>query len=456
MGLTAYVQNAARLIGAALVDSYAWNKLAYLGDSFGHRMNASPGQKLAIEWALSEMKREGLDNVRAEPVLVPSWNRGNESVTLLDPYPRPLVMMSYGNSVGTPADGIQAEAVVVSSFEELDQRREQVDGRIVVFSPRWESHDHDEAWENYLRLRHYRISGHTKAAQYGALAVLVRSMYPPHARQAHTGALSYTEDAPRIPAAALAPEDALMLERLFQRGQPVRLHLRMQARSEGEVQSANVVGEIEGREHPEEVIVLGCQYDSWDNGVSAQDDGAGAMVVWEPLRLMRRLDIRPRRTIRTVLFTNEENGGSGGFAYRDLHREELPNHVAMLEADSGVIPPLCFCVSGTAEAISTVREINTLVETLGMGPVRDPVRMGTAEDIHPSVEAGDIASLTLQGNNELYARYHHAHSDMIEAVSPVALARGVAAVAVMSWVLAEMPQRLPRGKGAGARGSYAG
>lgn len=449
-----YREAAARLIGTALVDHAAWNKLAYLGDTFGHRMNASPNQQLAIDWALAEMKREGLDNVRAEQARVPNWIRGEESIMLLDPVPRPLVMSSYGNSIGTPPEGITAEAIVVASFEELDARRDEVAGRIVVYSPRWTPFANDESWENYLLLRDFRNSGHARAATYGAVAVLLRSIYRPHARQAHTGAMKYVPGIRQIPSAALAAEDALMLERIHRRGDRIRLHLVMGCRSAGEVDSANVVGELIGRERPEEVVVLGCQYDSWDVGTSSLDDGCGAIAVWEPLRLMRSLGLRPRRTIRTVLFTNEENGGSGGFAYRDLHREQLANHVAMLEADSGVLPPMQFRISGTEATIDAIRAINTLVENLAFSPVGTPVRIGTAEDIYPSVVAGDLPCLTLQGNNEPYSVYHHADGDMLEAVPPVELARATAAVAVLAYVLAEMPEPLPKGRGAGAGGTY--
>lgn len=456
LDIAAYRDAASRLIGEALVDRSAWNKLAYLGDTFGHRMNGSKGQQLSIEWALAEMRREGLENVRAEPVMVPNWIRGRESVTLLDPTPRDLVMASYGNSVGTPPEGIRAEAIVVASFAELEARREEVRGRIVVYSPPWTPFSHDEAWENYLKLREFRISGHAIAARLGAVAVLLRSIYPPHARQAHTGALTYQPGVPRIPSAALAPEDALMLERIHRRGQRIELHLVMQCRTEPDVESANVVGEIVGREFPEEIIVLGCQYDSWDNGTSSLDDGCGAVVVWEPLRLMQRLGIRPRRTIRTVLFTNEENGGSGGIGYRDRHRDRLQDHVAMLEADSGVMPPMHMRISGTPSAIDIMKGVDPLIFNLGLAPTQTPVRIGTAEDIHASVEAGDIPSLTLQGNNETYSVYHHAAGDMLEAVPPLELARATAAVAVVAYVLAEMPERLPRGKGEGARGTYTG
>jgi carboxypeptidase Q len=449
-----YAAAAGRLIGGALVDRAAWNKLAYLCDTFGHRLNGSRGQELAIEWALEEMRREGLENVRAEPVMTPKWVRGQESLTLLDPFPRPLVMAGYGNSIGTAAGGIVAEAVVVGSLEELDRRCEEVPGRIVVYSPQWISFIQDESWENYLALREFRISGHARASELGAVAVLLRSIYRPHARQAHTGAMKYVEGVRPIPSAALAPEDALMLERMQGRGQRIRLHLRMEARNEGEATSANVVGEVAGREWPEEVMVLGGHFDSWDAGAGALDDGCGVIVVWEAVRLMKTLGLRPRRTVRAVLFTNEENGGSGGLAYRDLHRDSLAQHIAMLETDIGVFPPLQFRVSGTDAAISTVRVLNTLVENLNFAPVGTPVRVGTAEDIHAAVEAGDLPCLTLQADNEPLSVYHHAQGDLPEGVSPADLARATAGVAVMSYVLAEMPEPLPRGKGLGARGTY--
>jgi carboxypeptidase Q len=372
---------------------------------------------------------------------------------LLGPIERPLEMASYGNSVGTPPEGITAEAIVVSCIEELEQRGTEIRDRIVILNPRWTPLLFDESWENYLLLREFRISGHRRAAQLGARAILLRSVYRQYARQAHTGALTYADDAPKIPSAALAPEDAMMLDRLHRRGDKLVLRLKMEARSDGEVKSANVIGELIGRERPEEVVVLGCQFDTWDLGSGALDDGAGAVMVWEPLRLMLAAGLRPRRTVRVMLCTNEENGASGAIAYRDRHADELHNHVAMLESDSGVFPPLQFRVSGVDATIAAVRAIYPLVANLGLGPVATPVKIGTAEDIYPSVEAGDIPALTLQGNNEPYSPFHHAKGDVVDNVPPADLARGTAAIAVMSYVLAEMPERLPRGKGLGARGA---
>jgi carboxypeptidase Q len=231
--------------------------------------------------------------------MVPKWVRGAESLTLVSPGPRPLPVLGLGGSVGTPPGGIEADALVVSTFAELESRAGDARGRIVVFNA---------PYTNYGETVQYRSSGPSRAAQVGAVAVLVRAVGPVGLRTPHTGALNYEDGQPRIPAASLSAEDAEALARLQARGERIVLRLSMEARTEPEVDSANVVAEIRGRERPDEFVVIGGHYDSWDVGTGATDDGVGCIVAWEAARLIRALDLRPRRTVRVVLFTNEENG----------------------------------------------------------------------------------------------------------------------------------------------------
>jgi carboxypeptidase Q len=428
--LDPYREPAARLIGAALEDASAWNRLAELTDTFGHRLSGSRALEDAIAWALRRMREDGLENVRAEPVKVPRWVRGRESLEIVLPYPGELVMLGLGNSVGTPAEGLEADLLIVSGYDELERRDREADGRIVLVNV---------PFTEYGATVTYRTSGPSRAARAGAVACLVRSVGVDGLRTPHTGMLTYRRDAPQIPAAAIAVEDALRLERLAARGERVRLRLRMDAAMHGEADSANVVGEVVGRERPHEVVVVGGHFDSWDVGTGAVDDGGGCIVTWEAVRLMKALGLRPRRTVRVVLFTNEENGLRGGLAYRDAHRAELADHVMMLESDGGVFRPHGFGFTGNDSARATVQSGAAL---LGGIPADAVGPSGGGADIGPSVQAGQIPAMALDVDGTKYFLYHHTIADTVDKLDPLDVARCTAAVAVMSYAIAELPDRL--------------
>ena len=428
--LDTYREPASRFIGAALGDTAAWTRLAELTDTFGHRLAGSKGLEDAIAWAIAGMKRDGLENVRGERVMVPHWVRGRESADLISPARHPLVMLGLGNSVGTPPDGIEAEAVVVRNFDELDARGAALRGKIVVYNV---------PWTNYGETVRYRSGGASRAAAHGAVGMLLRSVGQPGLRTPHTGALTYDPGQPRIPAAAIASEDADRLQRLQDRGLKLVVRLSMEARMLPDAESANVIGEIVGRERPEEIVVLGCHLDSWDVGTGATDDGGGCIASWEALRLMKTLGLRPRRTVRAVLFTNEENGLRGGLAYRDQHAAELANHVLMIETDGGVFRPLGFGFSGNDQARATVRAIASLLAGIGAGRIGPA---GGGADIGPSVQAGKVPSMSLEVDGALYFTIHHTPADTVDRIEPTDIARCVAALAVMGYVVADVPARL--------------
>jgi carboxypeptidase Q len=427
--LAPYRDAAGHLLGEAVASDAAWQRLAYLGDTYGNRISGSPNLEAAIKWAIEEMKRDGLENVHAEAVKVPRWVRGRESLEIAGPIPQPLVMLGLGNSAGTPPAGIEADLLVVHSFEELDAARDRVKGRIVLFNV---------PFTTYGDTVRFRAAGPSRAAALGAVAVLVRSVGPAGLRTPHTGALSYTEGQPQIPAAAVPTEDAARLERMVNRGTKVRLKLMMEAKFLPEADSANVVGEIRGRELPNEVVVIGGHFDSWDVGTGSTDDGGGCVATWEALRLMKKLNLRPRRTVRVVLWTNEENGGRGGLAYRDAHAEELPNHVMMLESDGGVFRPTGFGFSGSDTARSKVRDIATLLAGIHADNIG---ASGGGADIGPSVQQANVPAMSLEVDGN-YFLIHHTPADTIDKIDPLDIARSSAAIAVMSYVIAEMPDRL--------------
>jgi carboxypeptidase Q len=428
--LAAYREPAARLIGEATSSTFAWQRLSVLTDTIGNRISGSPALDRAIQWAVTEMKKDGLENVHTERVMVPHWVRGSESADLVEPARRPLVMLGLGDSVGTPPDGVQADVIVVHSFEELDTRAAAARGKIVFFNG---------AFTNYGETVRFRSAGPSRAARLGAVAVLVRSVGQNGLRLPHTGALSYTSDAPKIPAAALASEDADRLQRMADRGNRIVVRLKMEAHAEPDAESANVVGEIRGREKPDEIVVVSGHLDSWDVGDGASDDGGGCVVTWEALRIMKKLNLRPRRTVRVVLWTNEENGGRGGLAYRDQHRAELGKHVMLLESDSGVFRPLGFGFSGNDNAQETVKAIATLLT----GIAADQVSLGGGgADVGPSMQESHAPGLSLDVDGSKYFLIHHTPADTIDKIDPVDMARCAAAVAVMAYVVADLPQRL--------------
>jgi carboxypeptidase Q len=424
-----YREPAARLVGEALAGRFAWERLALLGDTFGNRLSGSQALEDTIQWAVQEMKKDGLENVHTEPVKVPHWVRGQESAEITAPRRLPMVMLGLGNSVGTPPEGIEAEIVIVHSFEELDAARDRVKGRIVVFNV---------PFTTYAETVQFRSGGPSRASALGAVATLVRSVGPPGLRLPHTGALRYADGVPQIPAAAITTEDADRLQRMRDRGTTVKVRLKMDAKFLPDADSFNVVGEVRGRELPDEVVVVGGHIDSWDVGTGSTDDGGGCVVTWEALRLMKKLNLRPRRTVRVVLWTNEENGTRGGTAYRDRHRDQLSNHVLMMESDSGVFRPTGFGFTGTAAARAKVTAIASLLQGIQADKIAGP---GEGADIGPSVEAGGIPAMSLEVDGN-YFLLHHTEADTVDKIDPMDMARASAAVAVMAYVIADMPERL--------------
>jgi carboxypeptidase Q len=426
-----YRAAAARIIGAALTSDHAYARLAHLTDHIGNRISGSQNLERAIAWAITEMKRDGLDNVRTEKVMVPHWVRGEESLEMLAPVPRKLQMLGLGNSVGTPAEGITAEAVVVRSFDELDRLGEQVRGKIVVYNA---------PFVNYGATVEYRLRGASRAARYGAVAALVRSITPVSLQTPHTGAMNYDPEQPKIPVAAVTIEVAQFLQRMNDRGDHPRLKLKMEAKFLPDAESANVIAEIKGSEKPDEVIVIGGHFDSWDVGQGAHDDGGGCIVAWETVRLLKELGLRPRRTIRVVLWTNEENGLRGGTAYHDAHKAEIAKHILAIESDSGVYRPEGFGLVDTAplQVRSNLLEIAKLLSGIGADQIAAD---GGGADISPMMHDG-VAGASLDVDGTHYFDIHHTHADTLDKVNPRELALCVATMAVMAYTVADMPESL--------------
>jgi carboxypeptidase Q len=416
------------LIRAATGDSAAYTRLGNLVDGFGHRLSGSASLEAAIDWVLAQMKSDGLEHVRGERVMVPHWVRGEESVELVKPRRARLSMLGLGGSIATPRRGITAPVLVVTSFDDLHERAAEARGKIVLF---------DVPFTTYRETVKYRVEGAVAAAQAGAVASLIRSVAAYSIRSPHTGVMHYDSTVTPIPAAALSVEDAMMLRRFQDRGQPVVVTLRMAARTLPDAPSRNAVAEVIGRERPDEVVVLGGHIDSWDVGQGAMDDGGGAVAAWEAVRLMKQLGLRPRRTVRVVLWTNEENGGKGSLAYRDGHADQLSKHVLAIESDNGAFAPKGFRFSGLDAAFAKAQEIAELLKPIGADKVSREKDSPEA-DIAPLVERG-VPGMGLDVDGTRYFWFHHSEGDMLDKLDPAEMGRCVAALAVMAYVAADAP-----------------
>ena len=405
----------ARLVGEALASRHAWERLAELGDTFGHRLSGSRALEDAIDWAVEQMKKDGLENVRKEPVKVPHWVRGRESLQIVSPRVHDLVMLGLGNSVGTPPEGVEGELLIVRSFQELDAAGPRIKGKIVLFNV---------PFTNYGETVQFRGGG--PVARRGARrgrGARARRRPSRAAHAAHRRAELRRRGRRRSRPLRSPPKTPTGCSAWSIVATALRLRLKMEAKFLPDADSFNVVGEIRGRERPDEVVVIGGHFDSWDVGTGSTDDGGGCVVTWEALRLMKKLNLRPRRTIRVVLWTNEENGLRGGNAYRDRYRDQLANHVLMLESDWRCLPADRVRIHRQRRrARASVRDIATLLRGIQadrIGP------SGGGADIGPSVQAGNLPSMSLEVDGN-YFLIHHTPADTVDKIDPMDMARASA------------------------------
>ncbi len=426
---------AADLLGRGLTSTDAYDELRELSDDIGNRLAGSPQLDAAIEWGAAKMAADGL-RTSTEPIMVPRWIRGEEHVAMTAPFQRPLDVLALGNSLGSGGETLAGEVVVVSSWDELDALgTEGVSGKFVLY---------DVPFTTYGATVQFRGSGASRGAALGAIGAFVRSVTPVSLGTPHTGALRYAEDQPKIPAAAMTLEDASWIHRLTESGTTVSLEMRMGAHFEDDVPSANVVGELPGREG-KEIVVLGCHLDSWDVGQGAQDDGSGCTIVMAAGRLLAELPVPPRRTVRVVLFTNEENGLRGGRGYAEAHADEAI--FAAVESDTGSGMPTGFGVDVRAEDGSALDDEATEAQAAALRRFAHLLAPAGADDINPGYSGADIGPTVANGATGLGLRHdltgywpvHHTRADTFDKIDPTAMARNTAAMAVMAWILAEHP-----------------
>lgn len=380
---------------------------------------------------LDQLRKDGFSNVHGESVTVPHWVRGEESAELLEPRVQSIKVLGVGGSVGTPAGGITAEVLVVEDFADLQRRGAAAKGKIVLFNL---------PFTEYGTTVAIRTQGAVEASKAGAVASLIRSVGPFSMKTPHTGIMHYDPSVPPIPHAAITIEDATLLARMQQRGQPVRLRLQMTSQKLADAISRNVVADLPGREKPNEIVLLSGHIDSWDVGQGAMDDAGGCVAAWEAVRLIHRLKLNPRRTLRVVLWTGEENGIWGAKAYRKAHAAELADYVLAVESDRGVFSPEGFTFTGSDRAMGYIKTIAGFLEpiksskiTLGNGG------MDVAELLQEGVPAMDLLV-----DRTRYFWFHHSEADTVDKLDSAELNRCIGALAVMGYCVAEMPERLPR------------
>ncbi len=440
--LDPYRELATELVETALRDGQAYEKLTELCAEAPRRLSGSEDARRAVEWGERVMERDGLSNVRIEPVQVPHWERGApESLRVVSPreIARSFPIAALGGSIATRNGGITARVVEVDSFEALEALGTAARDRIVFFNRPMDP-TRTNTFSAYGGAANQRTQGAIQASKAGGVASINRSLTTLVDDFPHTGAMRYSDEAARVPAAAISTRGADELSRLLERYPDLELRLEMHCREYPEALSHNVVGEIVGREFPNEIVVVGGHLDAWDLGAGAHDDGAGCVHSLEALRLLKQVGFKPRRTIRCVLFMNEENGVRGGNAYYTENLEDMEDHVFALESDRGGFTPQGFSTDANPEALAILQQIGTLLEPIRADRVFPG---GGGVDIGPMRKSG-VPLMGLVPDSQRYFDFHHSAADTIEAVNERELELGAAAVALMIAVVADMPDRLPR------------
>ncbi len=430
-----YLSLANQIIASGLSNGKAYSILYELTTKIGARLSGSPQAAQAVEWGKTTMEKLGFDLVHLEPVTVPHWTRGQvEEASIVNSSSNqelPLKICALGGSIATPPDGITAEVVEVKSFDELKALGDKAKGKIVFFNRPMDKTKYS-TFEAYSGAVNQRGQGAVEASKAGGVAALVRSMSTRIDDVPHTGGMTYVDSVSKVPAAAVSTMGANLLDSLLSLGKNVKVKLKLSCQTLPDIESANVVGELTGSEKPNEVVVIGGHLDSWDKGAGAHDDGAGVAHTLEALRLLKELGLKPKRTIRAVLFMNEENGLRGGKAYAEKARPG-EKHIAAIETDAGGFSPHGFGVQADSVSFLRIARWSYLLESIEADRIR---KGGGGADISFLAKAG-IPAIGLTPDRQRYFDYHHSNSDTIDKVNERELELGATAIAVLAYVLAQ-------------------
>jgi Zn-dependent M28 family amino/carboxypeptidase len=439
------LQQLSAIKAAALNDDYAYRQVAHLTENIGSRPTGSPQAHAAAEYVAAELRKLGLA-VRLQPVTVPHWVRGAETAALTE-YPemvpgatQKIVLTALGGSSSTPPDGLIADVVTVNTFDELTALgRDKVAGKIVLFNEIFDKQKAAAglAFAAYSDAVRYRGAGPKAAADLGAVAALVRSVGGADYRLPHTG-FSFPAG---IPAAAVTAEDADLIVHLASQGK-VRLHLTLTPQKLPDETGYNVIADLKGSEHPEQIVIVSGHLDSWDLGTGAIDDGAGVVIAMETAEILQRLHLRPARTLRVIAWMDEETGGSGSKAYTAEYSADFPRCVAAIESDSGAAHPLGFGVKSVPAVIDALRPLQSVLQSVG-ATVLQPTTYPPGADIAAMSEAG-VPAFGIMQDGRTYFNYHHTAADTLDKIDPSELRENAAAMAVLSYALTNMREALPR------------
>ena len=439
------MQQLSAIKAAALNDEYAYRQLAHLTENIGPRQTGSTQATAAAQYVADELRKLGL-TVRLEPVTVAHWVRGAENAALVE-YPgmvpetmQKIVLTALGGSSSTPPDGLTAEVVTVNTFEELNALgRDKVSGKIVFFN---EPFDKQKAAAGYAFMSYgeavrYRAAGAKAAADLGAIAALVRSVGSADYRLPHTG---FSVPA-GIPAGAVTAEDADLMAHLCAQGK-VRMHLTLASQKLPDETSYNVIADLKGSEHPDQIVVASGHLDSWDLGTGAIDDGAGVVMAMETAEILQRLHLRPSRTLRVIAWMDEETGGAGSKAYSAEYTNDFPNHIAAIESDSGAAHPLGFDVKIPPQDLELLRPVQSVLMSIG-ATLMQPSSYPPGADIAAMSELG-VPAFGVMQDGRTYFNYHHTAADTLDKVVPTELRENAGAMAVLAYALTNMKEPLPR------------
>jgi carboxypeptidase Q len=429
-----------KLYNESLTDGRSYQMLDYLSNRIGCRMSGSPQAAAAVEWARQTMKTLGADTVYLQQVMVPHWVRGDKEQGNIMSSEIPggnisVPVCALGGSIGTGEDGIRGEIIEVQNFEDLKKLgRKKIKGKIVFFNRPMDP-SKISTFEAYGGAVNQRGSGATEAAKYGAVGVVVRSMTLAHDDNPHTGAMHYDDKTEKIPAMAISSNGADLLSRIIKQDGKTQFYMKMNCQTLPDEISYNVIGEIRGKELPNEIITVGGHLDSWDLGDGAHDDGAGCVQSLEILRLFKKLHMKPKRTIRVVMFMNEENGLRGGTKYYEEAKKDSANkYIAAVETDAGGFSPRGFSIDTDLVTVSGIAKWKELFEPYGVYSFK---KGGSGADIYQLKKINTI-TMELTPDSQRYFDVHHCANDKLINVNRRELELGAATVASMVYLLANM------------------
>ena len=433
-------QIVAELRDIAMANTLAYDILESLTTEVGARMAGTPQDAMAVEWGVNKFKELGFDKVWIEPVTFKTWIRKAESAKLVAPYPHDIHITALGFSVPTPGDGIEAEIAYFETLQDLiDSPAESAKGKIVFINHKMEKFRDGRGYGPVVKARG---QGAVEAAKKGAVAIVIRSVGTDSHRLPHTGMMRYKEGVAKIPAAAMSNPDADLLARVLSRKKPVKMQLQINSHDGPEYTSHNVIGEMTGSEYPDEKVVIGGHLDSWDLGTGAVDDGAGVAITMAAAKIIGDGKHRPKRTVRVVLFANEEQGLVGARAYAAKHKDDLANHVTGAESDFGAGKIYAFASRVADDNLPVVKKMAALMKPLGIDYVDN--KAGPGPDLIPMYQLGmSVFSLRQDGTD--YFDLHHTADDTLDKVVPENLSQNTAAYIVFAYIAANSEQKISRG-----------